>query len=583
MPSTFAGAWKGEVTLCQNWNIDEQREFWFLPQGSLILPYDWFVSLEQKDSQIPFIDPAYMNGFRYLPQQPTEDNPDGLPIGFTLDHPRHIKPFRGMSKRWLGLTCAACHTGQIEITKDGQTRRVLVDGAPTMADFQGFTEVLVEAMQATVDDSAKFDRFFAAVMKRQDNKPSNHKKKHLNKDFKEMPGIRRAWNARNKGEHAYGFARLDAIGAIMNEVASTAIGLPDNHQPANAPVSYPYLWDTPHYDRVQWNGSIENKGPGALARNVGEVLGVFGGLKLRKFLGHRSSVNTKNLGRLEQLISTLQPPKWPQDILGPIDLSEATQTRGRKEFETRCLGCHMDTKAPGVMRPFKVKMMKASAVGTDPAMATNFAKRMSLSGKLAGRKSRYVTGDPIEGPKALNNVLLGYAVVGTLTYEALHHLPTFLKALKAGKSDAGEESTDGGGSVLTQTLFDGKPTADKLKQLFSRLQEETRGPCEPAIQPCYKARSLNGIWATAPYLHNGSVRTMRQLLLPVDSRQKTFSVGSREFDPEAMGFKNEGEFELDTELPGNLRTGHEGLAYGNQAFKDDPELLRSILEYLKTL
>jgi len=240
-------------------------------------------------------------------------------------------------------------------------------------------------------------------------------------------------------------------------------------------------------------------------------------------------------------------------------------------------------------------MMHASAIGTDPTMATNFATRTSTSGKLAGRKSGYVFGDPIEGPKALNNVLLGYAVVGTLTYEALHHLPTFLKALKAGKSDAGEESTDAGGSVLTQTLFDEKPTADALKNLFSKLQAKNEGTCEPLTQPCYKARSLNGIWATAPYLHNGSVRTMRQLLLPVEtddetlsgkkrlSRDKTFKVGSREYDPDVMGFKNEGEYELNTELPGNLRTGHEGPAYGNQAFKDDPELLRTILEYLKTL
>ena len=74
VPSTFAGAWKGEVTLCQNWNADEQQDFWFLPQGSLILPYDWFVSLEQKDSQVPFIDPVHMDGFRYLPQRPTKDD-----------------------------------------------------------------------------------------------------------------------------------------------------------------------------------------------------------------------------------------------------------------------------------------------------------------------------------------------------------------------------------------------------------------------------------------------------------------------------------------------------------------------------
>ena len=464
-----------------------------------------------------------------------------------------------------------------------------------MADFQGFLGALVEAMQATLDDNAKFDRFFAAVMMRQDTKPSKRHERHVRKDFQKMLDIRRSWNARNTGTHPYGFARLDAIGAILNEVTSTAIGLPDNHLPANAPVSYPYLWDTPHYDRVQWNGSIENKGPGALARNVGEVLGVFGGLRLRKFFGHRSSVNTKNLGRLEELISTLKSPKWPEEILGKIDRTEATQTEGKKAFDKYCIACHKDTTAADVKRPFKALMMHTAAVGTDPTMATNFARRTALSGKLAGRKSGYVTGDRIKDPKAPSNVLLGYAVIGTLTYEALHDLPTFLKALKAGKSGAGKESTDAIARALAKTSADGKPTEDALKPFSISLMVPKKplaidvGTCAPSIQPCYKARSLNGIWATAPYLHNGSVRTMRQLLLPVDSdngnfsRAKKFRVGSREYDTEVMGFKDEGAFEMNTELPGNLRSGHEGPAYGNQAFKDNPAMLKAILEYLKTL
>ena len=91
-----------------------------------------------------------------------------------------------------------------------------------------------------------------------------------------MIGIRQAWNDRNRGDHPYGFARLDAIGAIFNEVTVSAMHVPGNRKSANAPVSYPFIWDTPQHDRVQWNGSVENAGPGALGRNVGEVLGVFG-------------------------------------------------------------------------------------------------------------------------------------------------------------------------------------------------------------------------------------------------------------------------------------------------------------------
>jgi len=84
----------------------------------------------------------------------------------------------------------------------------------------------------------------------------------------------------------------------------------------------------------------------------------------------------------------------------------------------------------------------------------------------------------------------------------------------------------------------------------------------------YKARSLNGIWATAPYLHNGSVPTIYDLLLPKkqagdpeegEYRPDTFMVGSREFDPQKIGFRSEGYdgFNFQTVDVGDLNTGHE--------------------------
>ena len=104
----------------------------------------------------------------------------------------------------------------------------------------------------------------------------------------------------------------------------------------------------------------------------------------------------------------------------------------------------------------------------------------------------------------------------------------------------------------------------------------------------YKARSLNGIWATAPYLHNGSVPTLYDLLLPVKSdddpeeavyRTTEFMVGSREFDTKKVGFKTSGYegFEFRASRDGNLNTGHE---YGRPL--SDKERWE-LIEYLKTL
>ena len=101
-----------------------------------------------------------MDAFRYLPQQPTPRNPDGLPIGFTKDSARGNDDYAAIADDWLGLTCAACHTGQVEFAG----HKMLIDGAPAMADFQGFRLALVESMQATLDESAKFDRFASGVL-----------------------------------------------------------------------------------------------------------------------------------------------------------------------------------------------------------------------------------------------------------------------------------------------------------------------------------------------------------------------------------------------------------------------------------
>ena len=58
---------------------------------------------------------------------------------------------------------------------------------------------------------------------------------------------------------------------------------------------------------------------------------------------------------------------------------------------------------------------------------------------------------------------------------------------------------------------------------------------EAVAVPHYRARPLDGVWATAPYLHNGSVPTLRDVLIPQNQRPKKFCVGSRQFDPVNVG------------------------------------------------
>lgn len=600
---TFEGAFAGEVVVAQNWNCRERQEFWFTDQGSQIIPYVWFLHLEQAGSTAKFADPANMDRYRYLPQKPTALNADGLPIGFTKGNAKANKKYGEISQDWLGITCAACHTGQVEF----RGAKYLIDGAPTMGDFEKLFRDLVAAMEATLNDEGKFERFAAAVIadSRARNNGGTSDRSQLRAQLKVMTDIRDDWNKRNQGTSDYGHARLDAIGAIFNEIAATGLGQPGNATPADAPVSYPFIWDTPQHDKVQWNGSVTNAGPGALGRNAGEVLGVFGALKLNtnrlSRTGHATSVNVAALARLEGLMWQLQSPLWRDTGLPTIDQTLAD--KGRKDFKEFCFKCHRDIKRADPGRRIKARMFPVAnpknprdpnALGTDITMAANFLKKTARAHQLTRRFTRYwgilsdfekFTQEQQDNTPQVK--ILGYAVIGAITRAFFDNPKDTLKAVKAGQPPAVVAVLDKAARHLAD-----KANKASIRRFLKEIGREIKPPkfkpnklvCFPkGVLPCYKARPLNGIWATAPYLHNGSVRTMRQLLLPADQRDPSFKVGTREFDHVDMGFRDEGASTLDTSLPGNSNAGHDGPIYGNEVLAKDKKRMDALLEYLKTL
>jgi len=98
----------------------------------------------------------------------------------------------------------------------------------------------------------------------------------------------------------------------------------------------------------------------------------------------------------------------------------------------------------------------------------------------------------------------------------------------------------------------------------------------------YIAPTLEGVWLRAPYLHNGSVANMRELLTVPGERRKVFYRGYDVYDAVSMGFVFEGAeakrvgFKLDTALKGNSNGGH---AYGTELSDGDKAAL---IEFLKT-
>ena len=124
-----------------------------------------------------------------------------------------------------------------------------------------------------------------------------------------------------------------------------------------------------------------------------------------------------------------------------------------------------------------------------------------------------------------------------------------------------------------------KKIEKELKAFFHHTKKKVVNP-EVASGQVYKARPLNGIWATAPYLHNGSVLSLMELLKPQKDRLAKFYVGNRELDVVNMGFVNqqtENSSLLDTSLLGNSNAGH---SYGTELTEQQKIAL---VEYMKTL
>ena len=514
------------VFLEQGWTPELTRAWYRTPQGSQLVPYDWFLALEQVDNDRPFRADDLIDRFRYLPEAPGPGNPDGLPVGFA-------KGDDDQGRAWLGFTCAACHTGQIE----SKGKKIRIEGGPALADLAPFRDEMIEAFKATLADEAKFGRFAAKLLK---GDAATDKAKALREEVRIFLDGMVKLADRSKPRFPEGFGRIDAFTILMNEVLGTLAGEPDNYRTPVAPVSYPFLWGAPKLEWVQWNGAVQN----AIARNDGEVLIVFGHAEATPRGDDvlvRSTGKVKNLIDLEDWTKTLAPPRWPEEILGPIDREKAR--RGGEVYrKAGCVTCHADQppypeSAPNKFgKTFtKVARTPLAELKTDPVMAENFLSRTAKTGKFA----RLFKGTP-EVP-AWQMVYMG-----------------LLKLVEGDLPAAGldaRQALEAGGF-----REDVMPTEEQLL--------------------AYKSGPLAGIWATAPYLHNGSVASLHQLLTPPDRRLKEFHAGSREFDPKHVGFEvgpTPGSFAFRTEVAGNSNSGHD---YGTDLADDEKWAL---IEYLKTL
>ncbi|MCZ6801864.1 MAG: di-heme-cytochrome C peroxidase [Nitrospirae bacterium] len=658
IPTRESEPYKGKkVTwLKQGFNNKMRRDFYHLSQGTEIIPYKWFLHLEQVFSEDLFRAEENLCRYKIIPDPKYDKiNPDGLPVGFTKtvdeDHP--------VIKEWLGFNCAACHTGQLEFAKT----RIIIDGGQAMWDARKFAKDMFKALAVTLKDEKKFTRFADKVrekdfmvveFKKEDSEDQasyerrielmklmgkGQLAKELMAEFKNLMKPLRKEKEKRKlqlrktlqanvlaflGEKVFaqkrdkenavfptewGFGRNDALGRGGNSVLTPFH--PGNLRVANAPMSFPKLWDAWRYKWVQWNASITQP----IGRNIGEAIGVGARLTPGLFnlktgllgtdpvlcwktynwatgegkidsagtynwvdgkeeidltnptkpciVGINTSVNLENLVLLENWVRELTVPEWPGHLFGPINVE--LRDKGEKLYmgkgelgteldrnkQIKCIRCHYKYKVKKKDSPppleYELREIAIGNVGTDATAAHNFyARRVDVP--MLGWKNKTAA----EATQDLTNVVLD----------------TLCRERESYCKDHKEDLTRGRENIYRAPLV-------------------------------YMAGTNVGVWATAPYLHNGSVPNLYQLLSPGKERSVKFCLGNLEFDPKRVGFVTSkppcapfDEFEFDTGKTGNSNSGHEfrELSYGEERTGSGvigPELTPderlAIIEYLKTL
>ncbi|WP_264212358.1 di-heme-cytochrome C peroxidase [Leisingera thetidis] len=550
-----------------DWTPSLRQQFYTQDQGARIMPISWMRALQLPDGSAFLHDALARYG--YLPMAGRSEA--DLPAGFTTNG--------SGADMAVGMTCSACHTRQIEVS--GTAYRI--DGGPGIVDFQSFLKDLDDAVLAVLANEAAFDGFADKVL---GSGAGASERKALKAAVEVWSNRFHTLIDRSLPDPAWGPARLDAVSMIFNRLAGLDLGaeeddflIPENIAVADAPTRYPFLWNAARQDFTQWPGFAANGNDLlGLSRNLGEVYGVFAefhpqpqsGLLFNRDYIARNSANWEGLKELEQWIWDIGAPEWPWELDHDL-AAQGEAVFNRPSAEGGCVACH--GKKKGQFRSIFHTTFETPIVdaGTD-TRECGVLTRTVKTGVLEGA-SIPLTGTTL-GAEAKAFDVLAVSVIGAIVQ---HSLGAFgedsIKTAQAAEATPGN-ADDREALSQFEDLRKAFPTGDN----DGRLKAAAGPGCK------YEARVLDGIWAAAPYLHNGSVPTLTDLLKPAAERPASFTPGPS-YDIEAVGMAAEqtefshviettGCDQLDS---GNSRCGHE---YGTSLPEADK---KALLEYLKSI
>jgi hypothetical protein len=563
----------------------EREEFYHLTMGSELIPLAWLRALQSESTGKPFLEEVERFGLLADPK-----NPDGLPIGLTAAASRDPR----FNVRMVGLNCAVCHVG--EVSHDG--KRVRLDGAPSLFDTDAFARDLVGSVAATLKDPASFLAFLARV--REDKEHASALAKARPKAAGLLSAFPSLDSLRKAGELERNLAaRLESVLAEEGKQAPADLG----------------------------------KAGGTLRQLVGHVRHG----ELEKIAAGQPGADSplaglKTVGEREAAVK-----EWLDHVVETVRLLKARGEFARKVIAESKRGLPVTAAGPGRADDFGLaRNLLFDADQAGPLTAPCSVPHLWGLARVTWTDWDATTTSPLS--RSVATALAGGAVFdpnthrSTLAPKNLARLDEVAVKIKSpvwpeavlGKIDRakadrgaalfkahcvkchGTGAADSPSVLIEQKELGTDPARldnyhRKLgdREFFAALgetvakyfqqackddgieAEKLNGgrPDEWRATNGYVARPLWGVWATAPYLHNGSVPTLYHLLLPAD-RPKTFPLGHRDFDPARVGYTadvDKPRFTFDVSKVGNSNSGHEyGAALGD-------EQRYELIEYLKTL
>lgn len=556
---------------------EERSAYWHMDEGVHYLPYKVLVSLRRsKDDGIGLYDEPFFERPERLGLLPDPISKSAPPVGITVSQDPGYVPM-------AGINCSTCHTSAVSSrAQDGTMRTVYIDGGSSQFAIDRLIKSMAFSVASTLICPTEFSAFYKRYRAMSDGiagaglSPDGLQGFVGGDDF---GSVSSAIEDAVSGDTSALREALDARSVSLPSAAKSSLGswaYPTEDDLSSASGMYFYMArrllfflektkyaSTPGVDGTEsglgrsnpWSvtknmlaDGLFHKDPEDYSKDVGGPIntpfvwdferqkwifwtGVTNSMLERNMAQgialvtdfnwgtKETTISVKKLEQISVLARKAKPPTWPEDVLGPIDHSRAEL--GKSLFKAHCSGCH------------------------DPKSASTTPGSTEFGFYDVGTDDEYYKGQV--APFLGKDLFAGA-------------LAPFMNDVK-------------------KAAFKREGILDPESYQVGRLPTVWKTPKSNA----FAAKPLYGIWATGPFLHNGSVQSVRQLLTPPAQRIKEFWVGSTILDTANLGFIDEQMWfstklvtSCDKGCRGNSNSGHD---FGTGLKSEEKDQL---IEFLKS-